>query len=278
MGHLASSSQLPLPHHSYPHTLVAWTVKVGRLALKASQILWVAGTVLNGVQFPVFLEQQGISISPWIILTDTLGTPWHTLGWRVTAKVCHLPWLPPLQGMFTGGNFITHAHNSLHPGTQARLQPDFAVPLRCEVRSPPLEPWLVLGLAFNQRMWQQWQVRCGSLNELRSICWVMVLLSPSPQAAFCQPPEAELPSWWHLTHKELPEPSLHCQLWECDPQDGLHPSNGWLTHQGSVCSQCVCICLVCCLQTKNLITYYFKRMKYELENEEKLFLWKLNAL
>lgn len=173
--------------------------------------------------------------------------------------------LSPLQGMFTCGNFIKHAHNSLHPGIQARLQQDFAVSLRREVGSPPLEPWLVLGLAFNQRMWQRQQARCGSLNKLRSICWVMPCcllhlrqLLPTP--------EAELPSCWQLTRKELPEPSLHCRLWECEPQDGLQPSNGRLTQQGSVCSRCACICQLCSLQTKNLITYYFKRMKYELEN------------
>lgn len=32
--------------------------------------------------------------------------------------------------------------------------------------------------------------------------------------------------------REVPEPSLHCRLWECEPQDGLQPSNGRLAHQG----------------------------------------------
>lgn len=276
MGHLVSSSQLSLPHHSYPHVLVTWNVKAGHLALKASQVLRVAGTLLNGVQFPVVLEQQGVSISPGIILTDTLSTHWHTLVWRVTARVCHLLRLSPLQGMFTCGNFIKHAHNSLHPGIQARLQHDFAVSLRHEVCSPPLEPWLVLGLAFNQRMWQWWQVCCGSLNKLRSICWVM---------PYCL---------LHL-RQLLPTPrSRPAQLMAADTQGapGAQPplptvgvwTSGWFVTkqrltdtEGSVCSRCAGICLLCCLQTKNLITYYFKRMKYELENE-KLFLWKPNVL
>ena len=96
--------------------LLTWNVKAGHLALKASQALRVAGTLLDGVQFTVFLEQQVISISARIILTDTLRTHWHTLSWRLTPKVCHLLRLSPLQGIFTCGNFIKHAHNSLHPG------------------------------------------------------------------------------------------------------------------------------------------------------------------
>lgn len=75
--------------------LLTWNVKAGRLALKASQALRVAGTLLDGVQFTVFLEQQVVSISPRITLTDTPGTHWHTLGWRFTPKMCHLLQLPP---------------------------------------------------------------------------------------------------------------------------------------------------------------------------------------
>lgn len=152
-----SSNQFSLPHHSYPQMLLTWNVKAGRLALKASPALRVAGTLLDGVQFTVFLEQQVISISPQIILTDTLRTHWHTLGWRLTPKVCHLLRLPPLQGIFTCGNFIKHAHNSLHPGNQAHLQHDFAVSLRCKVCFPPLEPWLPWDLLSTRE--------CGSSDK-----------------------------------------------------------------------------------------------------------------
>ena len=62
MGHLMSTDQLSLPHHSYPRMFVTCKAKAVHLALKASQVLRIAGGLFNGVPVVVFLEQQVIFI------------------------------------------------------------------------------------------------------------------------------------------------------------------------------------------------------------------------
>ena len=201
-----------------------------------------------------------------------LDTRWHPLGWRVTPELCPFASTPTPPGYVyqVWKPFMKYVHSSLPPCIHAPLQCDFAIPLRGWSLFP--YPWTVAGLGtcFEPQNVAEVTSTLWPTEQAQVVCWLMARLSPSPQPTFCQPPEAEWPSWWQLTHKELPEPSLHCWLWKCEPQDGLQPSNGWLTHQRSACSA-MCIYQLCCFLTKNVITYYYKRMKCEGENEENYF-------
>ena len=275
MGHLVSSSQLSLPHHSYPHVHVTWNVKAGHLALKASRVLRVAGTLLNGVQFPVVLEQQGVSISPGIILTDTLSTHWHTLVWRVTARVSFASALTPAGYVYMWELYKTCSQltPSWYPGPFATWLCSFS-----KTWSLFPSPWAMAGAgtcfqpenvaAVTGTLWLTEQAQVHLLGD--------ALLSPSPQATSADPQKQSCPAdgSWHARSSRSPPPLPTVGVWT----SGWFATKQRLTDtKGSVCSRCAGICQLCCLQTKNLITYYFKRMKYELENE-KLFLWKLNVL
>ena len=186
VGHLVSSNQLSLPHHSYPHVLVTWNVKAGRLALKASWVLRVAGTLLNGVQFPVFLEQQGISISPRIILTDTLSTHWYTLVWRVTARVWFASALTP-----PGYVYMWELYKTCSQLTPSWYPGPFATGLCSFSKTWSLfpSPWAMAGAgtcfqpenvaAATGTLWLTEQAQVHLLGD--------ALLSPSPQATSADP-------------------------------------------------------------------------------------------
>lgn len=157
-----STDQLSLPHHSYPRMFVTCKAKAVHLALKASQVLRIAGGLFNGVPVVVFLEQQVIFI-PTADHVDWHA--WHPLAhsWLVGSSggilvhFCSHPSSVHLlsvkdcwENMFT----INSLPGSV-PLCSVTLQ---FLPSRGDIHSPALEVWLALGLALDHRMQTMWHV------------------------------------------------------------------------------------------------------------------------
>lgn len=167
-------------------------------------------------QFPVFLEQQGISFpheSYWLThFRYPLATP---LAGGSLRRCVICPLLPPLHGVCFHRNwelpaYISQLHSILVP--RPRLQPDFAVPLRCEVRSPP--PWAT------SWCWDLLSTReCGSSDRYAVAPWT----SSGPSAG-----------WWsycllHLRQHSANPRSRAAQLtgiWLWELQASLLPTVG----------------------------------------------------